>query len=55
MNKYLEEGLNKSEYIFCSLIIIRWSVGFTKPISHTEIFILLEFSVIIHHVYYMIL
>ena len=30
MNKFLEEGLMKSEYIFYKSIINRWSVGFTK-------------------------
>ena len=28
MNKYLEGGLIKSEYIFYKLIINQWSVGF---------------------------
>ena len=37
MNKYLEEGLIKSEHIFYTLIINRWSVSFTKPMMDYEI------------------
>ena len=37
MNKYLEEGLIKSEYIFYKSIINRWSVGFTKLLIDYEI------------------
>ena len=36
-NKYLEEGLIKSEYIFYKSIINRWLVGFTKPMIDYEI------------------
>ena len=37
MNKYLVEGLIKSDYIFYKSIIHRWSVGFTKPKIDYEI------------------
>ena len=37
MNKYLEEGLIKIEYIFYKSIIYRWSIGFTKPMIDYEI------------------
>ena len=37
MNKYLEEGYFKSEYIFYKLIINRWSIRFTKPMTDYEI------------------
>ena len=37
MNKYLEEGLIKSEDIFYKWIFNRWSVGFTKPMIDFEI------------------
>ena len=37
MNKYLEEGIIKTEYIFYQSIINRWSVGFTKPMVDYEI------------------
>ena len=37
MNKYLEEGLIKSEYIFYELIINQWSVHLTKPMINYEI------------------
>ena len=42
MNKYLEEGLIKSEYIFYKSIINWWSASFTKssmkfwPIPNTN-------------------
>ena len=37
MNKYLEDGWIKSEYIFYKSIITQWSVGFTKPMIDNEI------------------
>ena len=37
MNKYLEEGLIKTEYIGYKLIINRWSVSFTKLMINYEI------------------
>ena len=37
MNKYLEEGLIKNEYIFKKSIINQWSVSFTKPMIDYEI------------------
>ena len=37
MNKYLEEGLIKSEYIFSKSSINRWLMGFTKPNINYEI------------------
>ena len=37
MNKYLEECLIKSEYIFYKSIINRWLVGFTKRMIDYEI------------------
>ena len=37
MNKYLEEGYIKREYIFYKSIINSWSVGFTKPLIDYEI------------------
>ena len=37
MNKYLEEGWIKSEYIFYKSIITQWSVGFTKLMIDSEI------------------
>ena len=37
INKYLEEGLIKSEYIFYKSIINWWSVRFTKPMINYEI------------------
>ena len=37
MNKDLEQGQIKSEYIFYKSIINRWSVGFRKPMIDYEI------------------
>ena len=37
MNKYLKEGLIRSEYIFYKSISNWWSVGFTKLMTDYEI------------------
>ena len=37
MEKYLEEGYNKNEYIFFKSTRSWWSVGFTKPMISYEI------------------
>ena len=49
MNKCLEWGLIKSDYIFYKTVISRWSVGFTKPMIDYEILVNSKHKLLITH------